>query len=53
MKRFLDGMPKFIAGYTVTALIFLFGASSVILGFLVPAPSMKRTIMTGDRVEIP
>ena len=51
-RRVLDAIPALVGEWTVTALIFLFGASSVMLGFVVPTSSMESTIMTGDHMFV-
>ena len=50
--KILHRIPAFVFEWTTTALILVFGMSSVAQGFVVPSSSMESTIMTGDHMFV-
>jgi signal peptidase I len=52
MQRFLEPIREFVAEWTVTILILLFGTTSIMQAFVVPTSSMVPTIMVGDHLIV-
>ena len=52
MKKILQRLPAFVFEWTVTAVVLIFGFTSVAQGFVVPTPSMESTILTGDHMFV-
>ena len=45
-------MRGFIAEWTVTAIILLFGTTTVLQAFVIPTGSMENTLLVGDHVLV-
>src|ERR1700726_2183722 len=52
MKRFADSVRNFIHEWTLNILILLFGTTTLVQAFIVPTPSMDRTVMVGDHLLV-
>ena len=52
MNKLLRQIPAFVFEWTMSALVLIFGMSSVVQGFVVPSSSMESTIMTGDHMFV-
>jgi len=52
VKKLLHQIPAFVFEWTMTALVLVFGMSSVVQGFVVPTSSMESTVMTGDHMFV-
>jgi signal peptidase I len=52
MSKFADSVKAFVAEWTVTILILLFGTTTLVQAFVVPTSSMESTIMTGDHILV-
>src|SRR5436190_5900792 len=52
MSKFAESVKAFVAEWTVTILILLFGTTTLVQAFVVPTSSMESTIMTGDHMLV-
>src|SRR5919199_1326251 len=52
MTKFAESVKAFVAEWTVTILILLFGTTTLVQAFVVPTSSMESTIMTGDHMLV-
>jgi signal peptidase I len=52
MRKFLESARAFIAEWTVTIVILLFGTTTLVQAFVVPTSSMESTVMTGDHMLV-
>lgn len=52
MKNFADSVTAFINEWTINILILLFGMTTLVQAFIVPTPSMDRTVMVGDHLLV-
>jgi len=51
-KSFAESTRDFVAEWTVTILILLFGTTTLMQAFVVPTSSMERTVMVGDHMIV-
>ncbi len=52
MRRISESVKAFVAEWTVTILILLFGTTTLVQAFVVPTSSMESTVMTGDHMLV-
>src|ERR1700729_1159277 len=52
MKNFVDSTRDFIFEWTLNILILLFGTTTLVQAFIVPTPSMDKTVMVGDHLLV-
>src|SRR3954449_3846130 len=52
MKNIAESVRSFVAEWTVTIVILLFGTTTLVQAFVVPTSSMERTVMTGDHMLV-
>jgi signal peptidase I len=52
MRKFAESARAFIAEWTVTIVILLFGTTTLVQAFVVPTSSMESTVMTGDHMLV-
>lgn len=51
-KAFAESTRDFVAEWTITILILLFGTTTLMQAFVVPTSSMDRTVMVGDHMIV-
>jgi signal peptidase I len=52
MKNFVDSTRDFITEWALNILILLFGTTTLVQAFIVPTPSMDKTVMVGDHLLV-
>jgi len=52
MKNFVDSTRDFINEWALNILILLFGTTTLVQAFIVPTPSMDKTVMVGDHLLV-
>jgi signal peptidase I len=52
MNNFLNGAKDFVAEWSVTILILLFGTTTIMQAFVVPTSSMESTVLVGDHLIV-
>jgi signal peptidase I len=52
MRKLAESARAFIAEWTVTIVILLFGTTTLVQAFVVPTSSMESTVMTGDHMLV-
>ncbi len=52
MKKFADSVRDFINEWTINIIILLFGTTTLVQAFIVPTPSMDKTVMVGDHLLV-
>ncbi len=52
MKNFADSTRDFITEWALNILILLFGTTTLVQAFIVPTPSMDKTVMVGDHLLV-
>jgi len=52
MKNFVDSTRDFISEWALNILILLFGTTTLVQAFIVPTPSMDKTVMVGDHLLV-
>jgi signal peptidase I len=52
MKQFVDSTRDFISEWSLNILILLFGTTTLVQAFIVPTPSMDKTVMVGDHLLV-
>jgi signal peptidase I len=52
MKNFIASVQAFLTEWAVNILIFVFGTTVLAQPFIVPTPSMDRTVMVGDHLIV-
>jgi signal peptidase I len=52
MRKFAESVRAFVAEWTVTIVILLFGTTTLVQAFVVPTSSMESTVMTGDHMLV-
>ncbi len=52
MRNIAESVRAFIAEWTVTFVILLFGTTTLVQAFVVPTSSMESTVMTGDHMLV-
>jgi signal peptidase I len=52
MRKFAESVRSFVAEWTVTILILLFGTTTLVQAFVVPTSSMESTVLTGDHMLV-
>ncbi len=52
MKKLAESARAFVAEWTVTIVILLFGTTTLVQAFVVPTSSMESTVMTGDHMLV-
>jgi signal peptidase I len=52
MKNFAESTRDFITEWALNILILLFGTTTLVQAFIVPTPSMDKTVMVGDHLLV-
>ena len=52
MKNLAESVRSFVAEWTVTILILLFGTTTLVQAFVVPTSSMESTVLVGDHMLV-
>jgi signal peptidase I len=52
MRKLAESARAFVAEWTVTIVILLFGTTTLVQAFVVPTSSMESTVMTGDHMLV-
>jgi signal peptidase I len=52
MKNLVDSTRDFITEWALNILILLFGTTTLVQAFIVPTPSMDKTVMVGDHLLV-
>src|SRR5882724_2380207 len=52
MNNILNGVLDFVAEWSVTILILLFGTTTLMQAFVVPTSSMEDTVLVGDHLIV-
>jgi len=52
MNNILNGVRDFVAEWSVTILILLFGTTTIMQAFVVPTSSMESTVLVGDHLIV-
>lgn len=52
MRKFADSAKAFIHEWTLNILILVFGTTTLLQAFIVPTPSMDRSVMVGDHLIV-
>src|SRR5580698_1140548 len=52
MNNILTGVRDFVAEWSVTILILLFGTTTIMQAFVVPTSSMESTVLVGDHLIV-
>jgi len=52
MKNFAESTRDFINEWALNILILLFGTTTLVQAFIVPTPSMDKTVMVGDHLLV-
>src|SRR6202042_1786429 len=52
MKNFVESTRDFITEWALNILILLFGTTTLVQAFIVPTPSMDKTVMVGDHLLV-
>jgi signal peptidase I len=52
MRKLAESARAFIAEWTVTIVILLFGTTTLVQAFVVPTSSMESTVLTGDHMLV-
>ena len=52
MNNILNGIKDFVAEWSVTILILLFGTTTIMQAFVVPTSSMESTVLVGDHLIV-
>jgi signal peptidase I len=52
MKNFANSTRDFITEWALNILILLFGTTTLVQAFIVPTPSMDKTVMVGDHLLV-
>ena len=52
MNNILNGIKEFVAEWSVTILILLFGTTTIMQAFVVPTSSMESTVLVGDHLIV-
>jgi len=52
MNNILNGVRDFVAEWSVTILILLFGTTTLMQAFVVPTSSMEDTVLVGDHLIV-
>jgi len=52
MNNLLNGVRDFVAEWSVTILILLFGTTTLMQAFVVPTSSMESTVLVGDHLIV-
>ena len=52
MKNFVQSTRDFITEWALNILILLFGTTTLVQAFIVPTPSMDKTVMVGDHLLV-
>src|ERR1700722_9536354 len=52
MKNFVDSTRDFVSEWALNILILLFGTTTLVQAFIVPTPSMDKTVMVGDHLLV-
>lgn len=52
MNNILSGVKDFVAEWSVTILILLFGTTTIMQAFVVPTSSMESTVLVGDHLIV-
>jgi signal peptidase I len=52
MNNILTGVKEFVAEWSVTILILLFGTTTLMQAFVVPTSSMESTVLVGDHLIV-
>jgi signal peptidase I len=52
MNNILNGVRDFVAEWSVTILILLFGTTTLMQAFVVPTSSMESTVLVGDHLIV-
>src|ERR1700720_1272428 len=52
MSKLQDSTRDFIHEWSLNILILLFGTTTLVQAFIVPTPSMDRTVMVGDHLLV-
>ena len=52
MNNILNGVKEFVAEWSVTILILLFGTTTIMQAFVVPTSSMESTVLVGDHLIV-
>ena len=52
MNNFVNGIRDFVAEWSVTILILLFGTTTLMQAFVVPTSSMESTVLVGDHMIV-
>lgn len=52
MNNLLSGVKDFVAEWSVTILILLFGTTTIMQAFVVPTSSMESTVLVGDHLIV-
>ena len=52
MRKLAESARAFVAEWTVTIIILLFGTTTLVQAFVVPTSSMESTVMTGDHMLV-
>src|SRR5208282_6159227 len=51
-KNIMDSTRSFINEWALNILILLFGTTTLVQAFIVPTPSMDKTVMVGDHLLV-
>jgi signal peptidase I len=52
MKNFVESTRDFITEWALNILILLFGTTTLVQAFIVPTPSMDKSVMVGDHLLV-
>jgi signal peptidase I len=52
MSKLANSTRDFVTEWTINILILLFGTTTLVQAFIVPTPSMERTVMVGDHLLV-
>ena len=52
MNNILNGIKDFVAEWSVTILILIFGTTTIMQAFVVPTSSMESTVLVGDHLIV-
>src|ERR1700723_1204921 len=52
MSKLSNSVRDFVSEWTINILILLFGTTTLVQAFIVPTPSMDKTVMVGDHLLV-